>query len=189
MDIAVGEGQPLGMPLGFGGPYLGFMTTTSAMVRKLPGRIVGETRDANGKRCYVLTLQAREQHIRREKASSNICSNEALCAMTAAVYLAAMGPKGIRQAAVSSAAHAHYLASELCKIPGFQLVTDKPFFHEFVTTTPIPAKILEEDLAAEGILGGLPVEEGILWCCTELCTKEKIDKLIRIIKAVCQEVA
>ncbi|MDD7678323.1 MAG: aminomethyl-transferring glycine dehydrogenase subunit GcvPA [Anaerovibrio sp.] len=189
VDIAVGEGQPLGMPLGFGGPYLGFMTTTSAMVRKLPGRIVGETRDANGKRCYVLTLQAREQHIRREKASSNICSNEALCAMTAAVYLAAMGPKGIRQAAVSSAAYAHYLASELCKIPGFQLMTDKPFFHEFVTTTPIPAKILEEDLAAEGILGGLPVEEGILWCCTELCTKEKIDELVRIIKAVCQEVA
>ena len=189
VDIAVGEGQPLGMPLGFGGPYLGFMTATSAMVRKLPGRIVGETKDANGKRCYVLTLQAREQHIRREKASSNICSNEALCAMTAAVYLAAMGPKGIRPAAVSSAAHAHYLASELCKIPGFSLVTDKPFFHEFVTTTPIPAKILEEDLAAEGILGGLPVEDGILWCCTELCTKEKIDKLIQVIKAVCQEVA
>lgn len=189
VDIAVGEGQPLGMPLGFGGPYLGFMTATSAMVRKLPGRIVGETKDANGKRCYVLTLQAREQHIRREKASSNICSNEALCAMTAAVYLAAMGPKGIRQAAVSSAAHAHYLAEELCKIPGFSLVTDKPFFHEFVATTPIPAKILEEDLAAEGILGGLPVEDGILWCCTELCTKEKIDKLIQVIKAVCQEVA
>lgn len=189
VDIAVGEGQPLGMPLGFGGPYLGFMTATSAMVRKLPGRIVGETKDANGKRCYVLTLQAREQHIRREKASSNICSNEALCAMTAAVYLAAMGPKGIRQAAVNSAAHAHYLAEELCKIPGFSLVTDKPFFHEFVTTTPIPAKILEEDLAAEGILGGLPVEDGILWCCTELCTKEKIDNLIQVIKAVCQEVA
>ena len=167
VDIAVGEGQPLGMPLGFGGPYLGFMTATSAMVRKLPGRIVGETKDANGKRCYVLTLQAREQHIRREKASSNICSNEALCAMTAAVYL----------------------AEELCKIPGFSLVTDKPFFHEFVTTTPIPAKILEEDLAAEGIPGGLPVEDGILWCCTELCTKEKIDKLIQVIKAVCQEVA
>lgn len=189
VDIAVGEGQPLGLPLAYGGPYLGFVTTTNAMVRKLPGRIVGETRDANGKRCYVLTLQAREQHIRREKASSNICSNEALCAMTAAVYLAAMGPKGIRKAAESSAAHAHYLASELCKIPGFQLVTDKPFFHEFVTTTPIPARILEEDLAAEGILCGLPIEEGILWCCTELCTRKKIDELIRVIKAVCQEVA
>lgn len=187
-DIAVGEGQPLGMPIAFGGPYLGFMTTTNAMVRKLPGRIVGETTDANGKRCYVLTLQAREQHIRREKASSNICSNEALCAMTASVYLAAVGPKGLKKAAVSSAAHAHYLAEKLAEI-GFKPVTDKPFFHEFVTSSPMDAKVLETKLAAKGILGGLPIAEGILWCCTELCSKAKIDELVAAVKAICEEVA
>ena len=130
-DIAVGEGQPLGMPLAFGGPYLGFMTCKQAMMRKLPGRIVGETADHDGNRAYVLTLQAREQHIRREKASSNICSNQALCAMTASVYLAAMGPKGLRQAAESSAAHAHYLADQIAPLGFGRKDPDQPFFHEF----------------------------------------------------------
>ena len=183
-DIAVGEGQPLGMPLGFGGPYLGFMACKSAMMRKLPGRIVGQTADSEGRRCFVLTLQAREQHIRREKASSNICSNEALCAMTASVYLAAMGPAGLRRAAENSAAHAHYLAGLLNGIPGFELKTRKPFFHEFVTACPVPAAALQERLDEEGILGGLPVEGGILWCCTEKNTRGQIDRLAEICREV-----
>lgn len=184
VDIAVGEGQPLGMPLSFGGPYLGFMACKQAMMRKLPGRIVGETTDAEGRRCFVLTLQAREQHIRREKASSNICSNEALCAMTASVYLAAMGPQGLRQAAESCAAHAHYLAGELAKL-GFALRSgEKPFFHEFLTDCPVEPETLCAALEAQGILGGLPVEGGLLWCCTELNTKAEIDKLIAVIGEV-----
>ncbi len=184
-DIAVGEGQPLGMPLAFGGPYLGFMTCKQAMMRKLPGRIVGETADHDGNRCYVLTLQAREQHIRREKASSNICSNQALCAMTASVYLAAMGPKGLRQAAESSAAHAHYLAEQLAGL-GFALRTgDKPFFHEFLTDCPVDADDLCRKLEAKGILGGLPVDGGILWCCTECNDKADIDNLVAALKEVC----
>ena len=183
-DIAVGEGQPLGMPLSFGGPYLGFMTCKKAMMRKLPGRIVGETKDDDGNRCFVLTLQAREQHIRREKASSNICSNEQLCALTVAVYLAAMGPKGLRQAAESSAAHAHYLAGELAKL-GFGLRSgDKPFFHEFLTDSPIEPETLCAKLEEQGILGGLPVDGGILWCCTECNSKAEIDRLIKVIGEV-----
>ncbi|MEG1305047.1 MAG: aminomethyl-transferring glycine dehydrogenase subunit GcvPA, partial [Oscillospiraceae bacterium] len=120
-DVAVGEGQPLGMPLAFGGPYLGFMAATQAMMRRLPGRIVGETEDKNAERSFVLTLQAREQHIRREKASSNICSNQALCALTAAVYMAAMGEDGMRQVAQLNISKAHYAAAELCKIDGVKL--------------------------------------------------------------------
>ncbi len=184
VDIAVGEGQPLGMPLSFGGPYLGFMACKQAMMRKLPGRIVGETTDAEGRRCFVLTLQAREQHIRREKASSNICSNEALCAMTASVYLAAMGPRGLRQVAESCAAHAHYLAGELAKL-GFALRSgEKPFFHEFLTSSPVEPEKLCAALEAQGILGGLPVEGGVLWCCTELNIKADMDKLIAVIGEV-----
>ncbi len=184
VDIAVGEGQPLGMPLAFGGPYLGYMACKQAMMRKLPGRIVGQTSDADGRRCFVLTLQAREQHIRREKASSNICSNQALCAMTASVYLAAVGPRGLRQVAETSAAHAHYLAGELAKL-GFTLRSgDKPFFHEFLTDCPVEPEKLCAALEAQDILGGLPVEGGILWCCTELNSKADIDKLVSVIGEV-----
>lgn len=182
-DIAVGEGQPLGMPLAFGGPYLGIMCATQDMMRKLPGRIVGETVDAEGKRAFVLTLQAREQHIRREKASSNICSNEALCAMTASVYLAALGPYGLRSVAESSCAHAHYLARGLADL-GLSLVSDATFFNEFVTQAPAKTDELLDALAKEGILGGLPLEEGILWCCTELNTREACDRVLAIAKEV-----
>lgn len=181
-DIAVGEGQPLGMPLSFGGPYLGFMATTKAMMRKLPGRIVGETTDVDSKRAFVLTLQAREQHIRREKASSNICSNQALCAMTAAVYLAAVGPEGLKQVANLCYQKAHYLMQQLTAIPGITLRYQGPFFHEFVTDQADANRILLK-LEQEGILGGLPLSDGgILWCTTEKNSKEDIDRMVGIIR-------
>ena len=181
-DIAVGEGQPLGMPLSFGGPYLGFMATTKAMMRKLPGRIVGETTDVDGKRAFVLTLQAREQHIRREKASSNICSNQALCAMTAAVYLAAVGPEGLKQVANLCYQKAHYLMQQLTAIPGITLRYQGPFFHEFVTDQGDANRILLK-LEQEGILGGLPLSDGgILWCATEKNSKEDIDRMVGIVR-------
>lgn len=181
-DIAVGEGQPLGIPLSFGGPYLGFMAAVSAMARKLPGRIAGETTDSGGNRAFVLTLQAREQHIRREKAGSNICSNQALCAMTAAVYMAAAGPAGMRQAAGLSMSHARYLASELGKLDGFGLKYQGEFFHEFVTECPPDAENILAYLERHGILGGLPIDGGLLWCATEMNSKEDIDIMISRIK-------
>lgn len=183
-DVAVGEGQPLGLSLGFGGPYLGFMACKEAMMRKLPGRIVGETVDHNGKTGYVLTLQAREQHIRREKASSNICSNQALCALAVGVYLATMGNEGIRQAAVLCTSKAHYLAGELEKI-GFEICNKAEFFHEFVAESDIASWEILKVLEEKGILGGYPLDEHhILWCCTEVNTKEEIDLVIRILKEV-----
>ena len=184
VDICVGEGQPLGMPLSFGGPYLGYMACTKEMMRKLPGRIVGQTVDHDGRTCYVLTLQAREQHIRREKASSNICSNEALCAMTASVYLAAVGPDGLKQVAENSTAHAHYLQKQLADL-GYRLVYDQPFFHEFMTYCPTAAHKLEKQLADKGILSGLPMGDKMLWCTTELNSKRQIDELIAALKEVC----
>ena len=182
-DVAVGEGQPLGMPLSFGGPYLGFMACKEAMQRRLPGRIVGETVDVDGKRGYVLTLQAREQHIRREKASSNICSNQALCALTASVYLASMGAKGLAQAANLSTSKAHYLAKELCRIEGVKMVYTGQYFNEFVTTLPNSRKVLAA-LEKNGILGGLEIGEGVLWCCTEKQTKEELDRAVAVVKEV-----
>lgn len=184
-DVAVGEGQPLGMSLAFGGPYLGFMAATEKMLRKLPGRIVGETVDRDGKRAYVLTLQAREQHIRREKASSNICSNQALCALTAGVYLSAMGEEGIRKAASLCCSKAHYLQAELEKA-GLKLKYSAPFFHEFVTVSEVKAEIILDALEKKGILGGLPLGEyEILWCATEKNTKAEIDLAAEIVKEVC----
>ncbi len=184
-DIAVGEGQPLGLPLSFGGPYLGFMACTAPLTRRLPGRIAGETADADGRRAYVLTLQAREQHIRREKASSNICTNQALCAMTAAVYMAAMGPRGMEEAARLCYSKAHYLARRLTEIPGVKRAHGGEFFHEFVTTLPVDADVLLAALEERDILGGLPVEGGILWCATECCTREQMDALTAVAGEVC----
>ena len=182
-DIAVGEGQPLGLPLAAGGPYLGYMATIEKHMRKLPGRIVGETTDAEGRRAYVLSLQAREQHIRREKASSNLCSNEALCALTAGLYMATMGPDGMAQAAKQSMAKAHYLAGALCAIDGVKLRYTGAFFHEFVTDMPRVEEV-QSALSQAGILGGLSVEGGILWCATEKVTKAALDKTAAIVKEV-----
>ncbi len=182
-DIAVGEGQPLGMPLSYGGPYLGYMATTTKHMRKLPGRIVGETVDSHGDRAFVLSLQAREQHIRREKASSNICSNQALCALTAGVYMSAMGPGGMAQAAKLSMSKAHYLAKALCAIDGVSLKYSGDYFHEFVTVMPKTQEVLDA-LEKADILGGLPVEGGILWCATEKVSKADLDRTAAIVKEV-----
>jgi len=181
-DIAVGEGQPLGMPLGFGGPYLGFMACKKAMMRRLPGRIVGQTKDAAGNRAFVLTLQAREQHIRREKALSNICSNEALCALTASVYLSTMGPDGFRSASQQCYSKAHYAAEKIGAVKGFELKNNSEFFHEFVTACPNTEQTLAM-LEQHGILGGLPLPDGgLLWCVTECNSKEEIDRLAELLE-------
>jgi glycine dehydrogenase subunit 1 len=183
-DVAVGDGQPLGLPLSFGGPYVGFMACVDDMKRKLPGRIVGQTVDHNGKTGYVLTLQAREQHIRREKASSNVCSNQALCALAISVYMAAMGNEGIQNAAVQSTSKAHYMAVELAKA-GFDTENGADFFNEFVTVSEKSSQAVLDALEAEGILGGLPLDDHrILWCCTEMNSKEEIDAAVSIVKGV-----
>jgi glycine dehydrogenase subunit 1 len=183
-DVAVGEAQPLGLPLAFGGPYIGFMACTHDMMRKLPGRIVGQTEDDNGNRAFVLTLQAREQHIRREKASSNICSNEALCAMTVSVYLGAMGKKGVTEVAKQCINKAHYLQEGLAKA-GLTKTYEGEFFHEFVTTVKGSAEELCDKLEEKGYLAGLPISEHeLLWCATEMNTKEQMDEVIALVKEV-----
>ena len=182
-DIAVGEGQPLGLGLEFGGPYLGFLSTRQENMRQIPGRLIGETVDTRGERGFVLTIQAREQHIRREKASSNICSNEAWCALRAGIYLSTIGPAGYEQVAALCSSKAHYMADELAKI-GMPLAYKGEFWNEFVTTCPDIEK-LNKALEEKGILGGLPICDGnVLWCCTELNSKEDIDEVIAIAKEV-----
>jgi len=181
-DIAVGEAQSLGLSLAFGGPYLGYMAATSELVRKLPGRIVGQTLDTQGRRAFVLTLQAREQHIRREKATSSLCSNQALCALTASVYVAAMGPQGLKEVAEHGLRKAHYFQKELEKI-GFTLKYDSPFFNEFVTVSPISAVAVERLLAKKDILSGLVLSpHEILWCVTETVSKAKLDEVVAYLK-------
>ncbi|HKL94470.1 MAG TPA: aminomethyl-transferring glycine dehydrogenase subunit GcvPA [Clostridia bacterium] len=183
VDIAVGEAQPLGLPMNFGGPYLGFMACTAKDMRKIPGRIVGQTVDADGHTAYVLTLQAREQHIRREKATSNICSNEAHCALTASIYLSSMGAKGLKEVAVNCLSNAHYLARELEKVDGISLKFGGEFFHEFVTLAVGKSKAILSALDYEGILGGLALsDDEILWCATEMCKKEDMDKVVEVVK-------
>lgn len=184
-DVVCGDAQPFGMAMAYGGPSLGYMAATTAMQRKLPGRIVGQTTDHSGNRAFVLTLQAREQHIRREKASSNICSNEAHCALTASVYLTYMGARGLTQVAESCLSKAHYLAGLLCAIGGVKLRFGGEYFHEFVTDLPVAPEKVQDELEKERILSGLPVEGGMLWCVTEKADREALDRVAKIVKEAC----
>lgn len=184
-DIAVGEAQPFGLNTALGGPYLGFMATTTENVRKLPGRIVGQTVDIEGKRAFALTLQAREQHIRREKASSSICSNQAHCALTSAMYLGAMGPEGLKEVAMQSYSKAHYFQKQLAAL-GFKLVYNQPFFNEFVTNCPVKYATLFNHLETNGVLVGVPVgEDQVLWCVTEVVSEKEMHHALRLIEEVC----
>ena len=184
-DIAVGDGQSLGIPMCFGGPYGGFMACRKDYVRKMPGRIVGQTQDADGKRCFVLTLQAREQHIRREKATSNICSNQSLMALYVTVYMSLMGKEGLAKVNSLSSAGAHYLYGELLKTGKFEPVFDKPFLKEFVLKPLVPVEKLQQKLLDEGFFGALATEEGyVSFCVTEKRTKAEVDSLVEAVKEV-----
>jgi len=181
-DIACGEAQTLGIPLSFGGPYLGYLATTNALLRKLPGRICGMTTDVDGKRAFVLTLQAREQHIRREKANSNICSNQSLMALNAVIYMSLMGKTGLENVAYRAYNNAHYLYEELLKTNLFEKTTDNDFFKEFVLRFKGDANRLNEFLLEHHYLGGLVLEDNkILFCCTEKRTKQEIDDFVRLV--------
>ena len=184
-DIAVGDGQSLGIPMCFGGPYVGFMACRKDYVRKMPGRIVGQTQDADGKRCFVLTLQAREQHIRREKATSNICSNQSLMALYVTVYISLMGKEGLAKVNSLSSAGAHYLYGELLKTGKFEPVFDKPFLKEFVLKPLVPVEKLQQKLLDEGFFGALATEEGyVSFCVTEKRTRAEVDSLVEAVKEV-----
>lgn len=184
-DIAVGDGQSLGIPMCFGGPYVGFMACRKDYVRKMPGRIVGQTQDADGRRCFVLTLQAREQHIRREKATSNICSNQSLMALYVTVYMSLMGKEGLAKVNSLSSAGAHYLYGELLKTGKFEPVFDKPFLKEFVLKPLVPVEKLQQKLLDEGFFGALATEEGyVSFCVTEKRTRAEVDSLVEAVKEV-----
>jgi glycine dehydrogenase subunit 1 len=183
-DIVAGEGQPLGNHLNFGGPYLGMLAARRQFVRRMPGRLVGRTFDTQGRRGFVLTLQTREQHIRREKATSNICTNEALNALAAGIYMAALGKHGMRQVAEACARKAHYARQRLARIPGFEPAFPGPSFHEFALRCPLPPDEINRRLLDAGILGGLPLgrfypelSDGWLLCVTENRTRQDIDRL------------
>ncbi|MCM1490547.1 MAG: aminomethyl-transferring glycine dehydrogenase subunit GcvPA [Muribaculum sp.] len=182
-DIACGDGQSLGMPLQFGGPYLGFMACGKATLRKMPGRVVGATKDADGKRAFVLTLQAREQHIRREKATSNICSNQSLMALYATIYVALMGKRGLEEVNKLSCDGAHYLCDKLIATGKFEVAFDKPFLKEFTLRTNLDVKKLNEYLESKGFMGGIDLGNGLVsFAVTEKRTKEEIDEFVALIK-------
>ncbi|MEK6325081.1 MAG: aminomethyl-transferring glycine dehydrogenase subunit GcvPA [Acidobacteriota bacterium] len=185
-DIVAGETQSFGIPLSFGGPYCGMFATLERHVRQMPGRLVGEARDDQGRRGYVLTLSTREQHIRREKATSNICTNQGLFALMATVYLATMGKHGVQEIARQNLQKAHYAASEISKLDGFEMKFSAPFFNEFVVRTPQPASKMMKRLLDKKIIGGIALEghysdmtDSALVCVTETTKKEAIDELVR----------
>ena len=191
-DIVTGEGQPLGIPMSYGGPTLGLFATTKALIRKMPGRVVGQTMDAGGRAGCVLTFSAREQHIRREKATSNICSNQGLMALAAAVYMAALGKEGFKETARLIYDKTAYAAAALGGLEGFGLKDNGPFFREFVLSCPRPAAELARELEEKGIFPGLPLshfdgygEDELLVCVTEMNSKDGIDRLAAALKEVC----
>jgi glycine dehydrogenase subunit 1 len=192
VDIAVGDGQPLGIPLSYGGPYLGIFTTKDKYVRKLAGRLVGETEDEEGQRAYVLTLTAREQHIRREKSTSNICTNQGLMALAATVYLSLLGKSGFKQVANLCYQKAHYAAEKIADLPGYELAfPDRPFFHELVIKTPKPADEIIHHLQEHWILAGYDLSQTysemqnhILVAVTEKISKYDIDEFVEALKEV-----
>ncbi len=190
-DIVVGEGQPLGIPLSFGGPYLGFFTTRKQFIHKMAGRLVGETVDNRGQRAFVLTLTAREQHIKRERAISNICSNQGLLALAAAVYLSLLGQKGFRQVAELCYHKAHYAAEKINKVKGYSLCFETPFFHEFSVCCPKPVAEINNHLLEHGFLGGYDLgqdypslKDHMLIAVTEMNTKDEIDALVEVLTEV-----
>ena len=181
-DIVTGDGQPLGIPASYGGPYVGLFATKLEYIRQMPSRLSGRTLDKNGKTGYVLTLQTREQHIRRERATSNICTNEALYALASTIYLAAMGKHGLRQVAELCYHKAHYAASKIGQLPGYSLPIEGPFFQEFVVRCPASPTEVNQKLMERNILGGLDVSgqvaNGMLLCVTEMNSREDIDALV-----------
>ena len=184
-DIACGDAQSLGIPMTYGGPYVGYLACTNTHVRKLPGRIVGATTDVDGKRAFVLTLQAREQHIRREKANSNICSNQSLMALYVTIYMSVMGHKGLSEACSLSYSGAHYLAEQLVATGKCTMAHDKPFFNEFAVKTSVPAQQILEKLLENGILGGVRIaDDTLLVCVTEQRTKAEMDKFAEIVSNI-----
>jgi glycine dehydrogenase subunit 1 len=193
-DIVCGEGQPLGIPLSFGGPYLGFFATRKKYIHKMAGRLVGETVDSRGQRAYVLTLTAREQHIKRERATSNICSNQGLMALAAAIYLSLLGRRGLRQVAELCYHKAHYAAENIAGVPGYSLALSAPFFHEFVVQCPQPVAEINAHLLEHGFLGGYDLgqdypalKDHMLLAVTEMNTKDEIDALVDVLAEVSHE--
>ena len=184
-DLAVGEGQPLGIPVAYGGPYLGFLTSSKQLIHKISGRIVGRSVDTEGREAFCLTLQAREQHIRREKATSNICSNQSLMALRAAIFLSLLGKRGMREMAELNLRRSHQAAEVISRVPGFALKFPRtPFFNEFVVTCPAPAQTICGRLESDGILAGLPLgrfdaamERDLLVCVTETKSTTNIERL------------
>ena len=184
-DIVCGDSQSLGIPLSYGGPYVGFLACRKEHVRKLPGRIVGATKDVDGKRAYVLTLQAREQHIRREKATSNICSNQSLMALYVTVYMALMGPQGLREVNELCYGGAHYLHDALLETGIFEKAFDKPFLKEFTLRTLVPAEKIQDALMLIGVFGAVEVEKDLVnFCVTEKVSKENIDAVVGYLKGL-----
>ncbi|MGB8958875.1 MAG: glycine dehydrogenase, partial [Candidatus Aminicenantales bacterium] len=186
-----GEAQSLGLPVSFGGPYLGFMACKKEFVRQMPGRITGQTKDKDGRRGFVLTLSTREQHIRRERATSNICSNQALCALRATIFMETLGKQGMREMAWQNAQKAAYAADRLGAIPGVKRTFTGPVFNEFAVELTKPWPAVDAALRAKGIVGGYGLEadypgigNAALVCVTELRTKDEIDRLARTLQEV-----